>query len=121
VVGVTAPATELIAYTNEFNEPPASGFDYVLVTIQATYAGAGSAEFALDIASAFVGSDGGEFGAPQGRAEAPTPLEEVGEVGSGGTASGDLVFEVSSAEMAGGRVRLAPGSAPEAAVLFATR
>ena len=121
VVSVTAPATELIAYTNEFNEPPPPGSDYVVVTVQATYTGEGSADFSLDMASAFVGSDGGEFGAPQRRAEAPQPIEEAGEAGPGETVSGDLVFEVSSAEMAGGTVRLAPASAPEAATLFATR
>ena len=121
VVSVTAPATELIAYTNEFNEPPRPGFEYVLVTVKATYAGPDSAEFALDIASTFVGSEGGEYGAPQGRAIAPQPIEEAGAVVAGGMASGDLVFEVRSAEMAGGRVALAPASSLEAAVLFAIR
>jgi hypothetical protein len=121
VVSVTAPATELIAYTNEFNEPPPAGFDYLLITVQATYVGAGSAEFTLDIASTFVGSEGGEYGAPQGRAIAPQPMEDTGQVVSGETVSGDLVFEVSSAELARGRVRLTPSSVPGAGVFFATR
>jgi hypothetical protein len=121
VVSVTAPATELIAYTNEFNEPPRPGFEYVVVTVKATYAGEDPAEFFLDIASTFVGSEGGEYGAPQGRAIAPQPIEDAGAVVPGGTASGDLVFEVSSAEMAGGMVALAPASSPKAAVRFATR
>jgi hypothetical protein len=117
VVTVRAPATDAIAYNNEFNEPPGAGNDYVLVTIEATRTGESAADFSLEMDSAFVGAGGEEFGAPHGRAEPPQPIDEAGTAGPGQTVSGDLVFEVGREQIAGGMLRLAP--APNAAVFFA--
>jgi hypothetical protein len=119
VVTVTAPATDAIAYNNEFNEPPEAGNDYVLVTIEATRTGGPSADFSLEMDSAFIGAGGEEFGAPHGRAEPPQPIDEAGTAGPGQTVSGDLVFEVDREQIAGGMLRLAPATTLDAAVFFA--
>jgi hypothetical protein len=104
VPGAVLDATQTVLDENMFNDPPESGSQYVLVTIEATYNGQESSTFWVEMTYSFVGGKGNTF--DSGMAVAPDSILDEGETFPGGTISGNLVFVVESAQLAGGTVMI---------------
>jgi hypothetical protein len=104
VVGAVLDATKTVTDENMFNNAPEPGSQYVLVSIEATYTGEESSTFWAELMYKFVGSKGNTF--DSGMVVAPDSLLEEGEVFSGGTISGNLVFVADSAQVPGGTVMI---------------
>jgi hypothetical protein len=116
VVGVTLDATRAVLDENMFNNPPDSGSEYVLVSIEASYVGQESSTFWIDMLYSFVGSDGKVFGLAA--AVAPDSITNAGEASSGGSISGNLVFMVASDQIPGGTLMLEEAFAWEQGRVF---
>lgn len=118
VVDAELNATQLILDENMFNGPPVDGSQYVLVSLEATYVGAESSTFWLDLTYSFVGGGGDRF--ETGVTVVPDPITDEGEAFPGDTITGNLVFEVASDQVLGGTLRLKEAfSCDKACVFFA--
>ena len=104
VVDSVLDATQIVTDENMFNDPPESGSQYVLVTIEATYTGEESSTFWVDMMYKFVGSRGNTF--DSGMVVAPDSIVDDGEVFTGGTVSGNLAFVVESVQVSGGTLMI---------------
>jgi hypothetical protein len=104
VVDAVLDATQLVTDENMFNDPPESGSQYVLVTIEATYTGEESSTFWVEMMYKFVGSKGNTF--DSGMVVAPDSILDDGEVFSGGTVAGNLAFVVESTQVSGGTLMI---------------
>jgi hypothetical protein len=104
VVNATLDATHIILEENMFNNPPEDGNRYVLVLLEATYAGEESSTFWLDMMYSFVGGKGDAFGTAA--VVAPDSITDEDEAFPGASVSGNLVFEVSSDQILGGTLLL---------------
>lgn len=93
-------AWDVVAAENQFNEPPADGSVYVLLPVTFTYEGPESSTPWLDLTVAFVSADGRSFDEAMG--VVPGELSDVGDLYDGGTAEGNLLFEVPSDAAEGG-------------------
>ncbi len=119
VASANLDATEVIVSENEFNDPPQTGSQYVLVTIDATYVGSDSGTFWMDMTYGFVGSKGNTFGSPEGFASPPNPISDAGEAFPGASISGEIVFEVPSDQVVGGTLSMEEFSFDSQKVFFA--
>jgi hypothetical protein len=118
VLGSTLDADDIVYNHSEFNEPPQAGMQYVLIRLEAARTAEEAAAFWADTYCEFVGSKGGRF--ELGYADIPDAMSETGEVVPGASISGNLVFEVSTGQVAGGTLRLSEGfSFEEVEVFFA--
>lgn len=82
---------------NEFNEAPAEGFEYMMVTAEATVKDAGTDDFAYLFSGSdfdFISSDGQTYE----MVSVVTPNELFEELYNGGTASGNFVGQVKTGE-----------------------
>lgn len=104
VVSAALDATGAVLDANMFNKPPEPGSQYVLVGIEATYVGEESSTFWVDMSYTFLGGQGESFGA--GVAVAPDSILDEGEVFADGAVAGNLVFVVTSDQVACGTVTL---------------
>jgi hypothetical protein len=104
VVDAVLDATKMVADANMFNKAPEPGNQYVLVTIEATYIGEESSTFWVEMMYHLVGSKGNTF--DSGMVVVPDSILDEGEVFSGGTISGNLVFIAESAQVRGGTLML---------------
>lgn len=118
VVGFTPDAWPLIQKENEFNDPPEENQQYVLIKLEATYAGEESGTFWVDMSYHFLGSKGNTFDTAS--VVAPDEISDTGEAFAGAHISGNLVFAVDSDQIAGGLLMLEPSfSFDEERVFFA--
>jgi Domain of unknown function (DUF4352) len=101
---VTQNADDIVYNHSEFNEPPQAGNRYVLVNLHATRTGEEAAAFRTDTYVEFIGSGGAVFDAAY--ADIPDAMSETGEVDTGDSVVGNLVFEVPSDQISGGVLRL---------------
>ncbi|MCX8032665.1 MAG: DUF4352 domain-containing protein [Thermoleophilia bacterium] len=106
VVDFKPDATQLILKENQFNEPPKAGQQYVLVRLEATYAGKESGTFWVDMSCRFLGNKGNTF--KTATVVAPDEISDAGEAFEGASVSGNLVFSVDSDQVAGGLLLLEP-------------
>ena len=100
VVEATSNANEVVASANEFNDPPQAGNQYVLVKVQATRTGEEPVAFWVDTYYSFVGSGGNTF--DTAFEAVPDGITDTGEAFKDASITGSLVFEVPSAQVAGG-------------------
>ena len=120
VVDARPNANQIILDENMFNNPPKEGNQYVLVSLEATYAGDGSSTFWIDMLYSFVGGKGGSFDVAV--AVAPDAITSADEALSGGSIAGNLVFEAPSDQVPGGTLLLEEAfSHDQARVFFAVR
>ncbi len=111
VVSVTWNADTVVANHSEFNDPPEDGHQYVLVKVQATRTGEGSASFITDVYCTFLGSGGDVFDAvPQ---DIPDAIREAEDVETGSTLTGYMVFQVSSDQVNGGQLVMEAASSSD--------
>ncbi|SFA81715.1 hypothetical protein SAMN05216266_101617 [Amycolatopsis marina] len=109
VVDITRDATDVVLQENEFNEPPADGRQFVLFSVEATYAGADSGTAWTDFSWAIVGNDGNTFGGGSMNdycGVIPTPLDETGETFAGGNVKGNVCISAASDQLDGATIRV---------------
>jgi hypothetical protein len=105
VVEATVDATETVLAYNEFTDPPQTGNQYVLVTIEATRMAEEAGAFWADTYYVFRGSAGDVFEFA-GWVDVPDSMENTDQVEPGATLTATLVFEVPSDQVSGGAVLL---------------
>lgn len=86
-------ATEEVQAANEFNEPPAEGFQHSLVTITGTYAGDASGSLYMD-ATFGIWADGTFYASTDCLNTVENDLLDVAEVSAGSEATGSSCVEV---------------------------
>lgn len=118
VVGATLDATQAVLAALSSNPTPDSGSQYVLVKLEATNTGTGSATYFDAGLWGIIGSKGDLF--ESSTAWAPDDLYDVGETLPGGTASGNVLFMMDSDQVSGGLVGIADTGNPAQIVFFAT-
>ncbi len=99
VAGVTADGTDIVMAANEFNEPPGEGEQFFLAALEATYVGAESSSFWVDMTLKPVGASNvayESFNAYCGLA--PDPIDESGETFPGGTITGNACWKIDGAD-----------------------
>ena len=116
VVSADLDATQTVLDENMFNDTPEPGSQYVLVGVEAVYLGGESSTFWVDMIYEFVGSEGGSF--EPGTTVAPDSILDEGEVLTGGSVSGNLVFVAASDQVDGGTLMLEHVSALEDTRMF---
>ncbi|MCY4368856.1 MAG: hypothetical protein OXF41_05400 [bacterium] len=98
VLSVTPDAAELVASENQFNAPPAPGYQYVLVLIEAKYKGADSDSLLWSMSMSVVG-ESAVVVSDQCMAVVPNELDSFTEVFSEGILTGNLCWEISSSDV----------------------
>jgi hypothetical protein len=92
-------------------QPPDPGTQYMVVNLQATYTGEQPDSFGNGVGARIVGSKGDTFDPADIGLD--KSIDNSDAVGKGGSVSGPLVFEVSSTEIDGATLWMAPSSALE--------
>lgn len=99
VVSVTPNANDLIAQTNQFNDLPEPGYQFFLVTIQATYEGEGSSVLPAGNTFSVVGDSSVAYTTyGPGCGVLPDPFQFT-DVFEGGTIVGNVCFAVQSSDV----------------------
>jgi hypothetical protein len=97
-------ADDIVLNHSEFNPSPQPGNQFVLVKLQATRTAGPAARFAYEVFAQFAGIGGTAYDEAFG--DIPDPLAETSAAEPGDSATGYLLFEAPSAEIAGGLLRL---------------
>ncbi len=101
VVGVERDATRTVLAASEFNTPPAEGFQYTLVTLEATYEGSSSGTFWSDLSWGLLGSGRvaySEFSSSCGTI--PNSISSAPEVFPAGVITGNICLAIPRNEAA---------------------
>jgi hypothetical protein len=110
VVDVTRDATDQVMAENEFNDPPADGYQFIMFEVDATYVGDDSGDPWLDFSWAIVGSEGNTFGSGGSMDHYcgvfPNPLDEQGETYTDGSVSGNVCISADSAQLEAATIRI---------------
>lgn len=99
-------ADQLVARTNEFNEPPKKG-RFVLATLDVTYSGDEEGDPWIDLEPTFVGSDARQYDASACEAVVPDAAVDVPTLNSGGKATYKVCFDVPPAAIDAGKLFVA--------------
>jgi hypothetical protein len=91
-LGAPREAWTEVRSENEFNDPPASGMEFWIVPVTATYKGEDTGNTGFDIQVKFVGSDNRTYDDYCG--VIPNPLADIGELYKGGEAAGNVCVAV---------------------------
>lgn len=95
VIDIVRPANDIVAEENMFNDPPRSGYEYILVGMTATcQKQTGSCNVAWDFTYKLVGGSGSVFD----EAFEVIPNDFEGEIYRGGEITGWLLFEIPRTE-----------------------
>ncbi len=120
VTEVNLNANEVIASENPFNDPPADGTQFILVTLEAKYVGEESSTFWASMSYKFYGSAGNTFSS--GGAVIPSPIRDAGETFPGAEIFGNVLFEVPSDQIDSGAIIMEESlSFRDTRVFFAVR
>lgn len=104
---VTPDATDAVMAANQFNDAPAEGTQYLLADVTVEYTGDESEMIMLGTGFAFVTATGETIDAGDAFAVGPDELDTAQELYNGGTAQGNVVFQVP--EGADGLLRVTTG------------
>jgi len=96
----TLNANDVIAAENQFNDPADAGSQYVLVPITYTYVGTQTGTPWIDVEVVFVTASGTTH--EQEFVVVPSPITDISELYPGGSATGNLVVMVPSADIESG-------------------
>lgn len=100
----TLDATADVLAADEFNSPPAEGSQYVVVPLDYTYLGTETGYPYAGAMPEFIGNDGVVYSL--GFATYPESVFDTAEVVPGGQAHANAVFEVPTAAVSGGLLKL---------------
>ena len=106
VNSITLNATDAVLAANEFNDAPVDGSAYAIANVTVTYTGAESS-FAAMVGLDYVTADGEVISTWDSFAVGPEPSLDSGELYTGGTSTGNIVFEIPAA--GDGAIRVTPG------------
>lgn len=103
---VTHDATQQVLETNEFNEEPSEGRQFVMGRWSAKYTGDDSGTFWIDMSTKFLGSGGNTFGESMEDdcGVIPEPIHDKGETFPDGTVEGNDCWSVPSDQVQGGAI-----------------
>jgi hypothetical protein len=91
----------VVAAENQFNDPPAPGKQFFMVTVEATYDGTESSTFWFDMSLASVGASAVAYdGFQDSCGVLPDALSDVGETFPGGQVTGNVCWSVDAADAA---------------------
>lgn len=103
VDAVELDATELVLTSNEFNDPPADGFQYAMLTLTATNVGESATDPWFGVEVNYYDADFVEFTQFDQQVTEPDPAWfSIGSVAPGDTATGNLVVMIPSDSPADG-------------------
>ena len=102
VTKVNLNADDVVARTNEFNEPPNGRF--VIATLDVTYSGNEEGDPWIDLASKFVGSDAKQYDSAACEAVVPDAAVDVPTLNSGGQAKYKICYDVAPDAIDEGRL-----------------
>lgn len=101
VVDSDPNANDEVAQENQFNDPPASGTQFYMVRVRATYTGEGSSRFEGSYRLRALGQSGVTYSTFENSCGViPDELEDP-ETFKGGTIEGNVCFEVRQEDVAG--------------------
>lgn len=121
ITEVNLNANEVIASTNEFNDPPGEGNQFVLVSVEGTYVGEESGTFWDDMSWKYFGTAGNTFDISDAMAVSPNPIFKAGEAFPDASVAGDILFEVPTDQVEGGAIIMEESmSFDDTRVFFAT-
>lgn len=106
VNSVTLNATDTVAAANQFNDAPAEGNVYAVANVTVTYTGPESS-YAAMVGLDYVTADGEVISTWDSFVIGPEPILGSGELYTGGTTTGNIVFEIPAA--GDGAMRVTPG------------
>lgn len=107
VTSVEPDAAAVVSAENQFNDPPADGFRYVMFSVTATYVGAESGQPASDLSWAIVGSAGNTFDDRCG--VIPDDFTDGNETFPGGVVSGNVCVAVEAGQLDGATILVEGG------------
>ena len=101
VSGVTPDGTDQVMEENQFNDPPPEGNQFFIATLEATYTGDESSTFWLDMLLKAVGESNVAYEAFEASCGViPDDIDDSGETFPGGTITGNVCWNISSADTA---------------------
>lgn len=106
VTAVNPNAADVVAAENQFNDPPAEGSNYVLISVKATYNGEDSGTFWVENSSKVLGTGGNTFDDSCG--VIPNPIMDAGETFAGATIDANMCFSVETAQLDGATLIMEP-------------
>lgn len=96
VTGVNADATDYLMEADSFNEPPAEGNRFVLVSVSLTFLGDGIADSAVELSYDGIGESGTEYGTSADSCGiVPNDEHDNGDLFTGSVANYNICWEVS--------------------------
>lgn len=100
VEAATWDANAIVAGENQFNDPPAEGMVYVIVPLTVTYSGPESMLPWLDVDVTYLAENGRSY--EQAYVVIPDDLRDVADIYDGGSATGNIIFELPADQVPGG-------------------
>jgi hypothetical protein len=103
VTSVDLDAWPEIKQENQFNDPPASGHQFVMFAVTGTYNGTETGNPSIDLQWNVVGSQGNTYGSgiDDYCGVIPDAFSDQGELFPGATAAGNVCISVASAQLDG--------------------
>lgn len=100
---ITPDAWSIIKETNQFNDPPEEGYQFIMANIRFSYAGEESDTPWASLSLKYLGSDGNTYG--EGECGVlPKPYSDIGEQFPGASAEGHVAWSVPSDTVVGGKI-----------------
>ena len=109
VLGSTPDGTSAVMAENQFNDPPRTGWQFYLVEVELTYRGTGSETPFLRVDLAGLGR--GNVLRDDSCGVVPDELDDLTELFTGGSITGNICFEAQASEVnAGGMLLVIDGA-----------
>ena len=102
ILEVTPDAWPIIKKTNQFNDPPENGHQFVMASVRVSYVGEESGTPWVDLSLKYLGSDGNTYSSDCG--VLPKPFYDIGEQFPGASAEGQVGWSVPSEAIDGGAI-----------------
>ncbi|NLA25886.1 MAG: hypothetical protein GX878_00675 [Firmicutes bacterium] len=102
ILEILPDAWSIIKETNQFNDPPEEGHQFVMANIQFSYAGEESDTPWVSLILKYLGSDGNTYSS--GCGVLPKSYDDIGEQFPGASAEGHVAWEVPSDAVVGGAI-----------------
>lgn len=102
ILEINPDAWSIIKQTNQFNDPPEEGHQFVMANIQTSYAGEESDTPWVSLSIKYLGSDGNVY--DSGCGVLPKQFSDIGEQFPGASAQGNIAWSVPSDAVDGGAI-----------------
>ena len=109
VNSVTLDATDAVMAENEFNDPPADGYQYILVNATLTYVGTSEDGSMPDVSFDYVTATGETVDQFENWATGPDELDTLSTLYNGGTVEGNRVLSAPTESVEDGVLAVTPG------------